>query len=396
MAHFLKSPALSPKNLFWFPFFLIMYSFTGNVSNDIYMPSMPALVHEFATNQSWIQLTLTFWFLGTALPQLLLGPVADRYGRRPLLLGGGFLFLLATLICGIANHIGSLVIARFFQGAGVCSLTIVSFAVISELFKGNQCVRILALVNMCNAIAPLLGPLMGGYIFLMFGWRVNFYLVFMMAFIGLIGLWHFMPESKIEVDKTALQPTIVINNYAQLLKNQFFMRHLLAYGLFFGGVIAYLTGAPFILIDKLKLPPQYFGFSQLAVFSAYFLSAISIGHLVGRYGIMLIVGYVFSTNLYTFVGAMMLYAFGFGFSGSPLAKEALSAAKAAGGSAAAMLGFSMTGFGSLGSLAISLIYSGTMSAIAWVICIMAILGTLLYFYDFLQIYLVSQISKHEN
>lgn len=93
---------------------------------------------------------------------------------------------------------------------------------------------------------------------------------------------------------------------------------------------------------------------------------------------------------------MMLYAFGFGFSGSPLAKEALSAAKAAGGSAAAMLGFSMTGFGSLGSLAISLIYSGTMSAIAWVICIMAILGTLLYFYDFLQIYLVSQISKHEN
>lgn len=399
MAKLLKSPELSPKNLFWFPFFLIVYSFTGNVSNDIYMPSMPALVNEFATNQYWVQLTLTSWFLGTASPQLLLGPIADRYGRRPLLLGGGIMFLLATFICGISNHISTLVVARFFQGAGVASLTIVSFAVIRELFKDKQCIRILASVSMCNASAPLIGPLIGGYIFLLFGWRINFYLVFVMALVGLIGLWHFMPESKTEKDKTALQLKILVINYKLLLKNQFFMRHLLAYGLFFGGIIAYLTGAPFILIDKLKLPAQYFGYTQLAIFSAYLLSAVSVGRLVDGYGckrmitigtsitafatiIMLTAGYLFPSNLYTFVGAMMIYALGFGFSGSPLVKETLSATKAASGSAAAMLAFSMTGFGSLGSLAISLIYSGTMLSIAGVICIMAILGSLLYFITF--------------
>ena len=391
MAAFFKSPRSSAKNLFLFPIFLIIYSFTGNVSNDIYMPSMPLLVNIFSTDQYWIQLTLTLWFLGTAMPQLILGPVADRYGRRPLLFIGGCIFLLATLICGMANHVGALVIARFFQGAGVCSLTIVSFAVVRELFQDRQCIRLLTLINICNSIAPLAGPLLGGYIFLLFGWRANFYVVFIIALVGLIGLGCFMPESKIKLDSTALKPKILLGNYKTLLKNRFFMVHLLAYGLFFGGIITYLTGAPFILINKLKIPPQFFGFTQLAIFSAYFLSAIFVERLVEHYsckkiiylgailivlatGLMLVAGYLFPENLYTFVGTMMLYALGFGFSSSPLAKETLSAAKTAGGSAAAMLGFSMTGFGSLGSLIVSMTYNGSILSIAAIMCLLAFLG----------------------
>lgn len=115
MAKFLHSPIKSAKSLFWFPVFLLLYSFTGNVSNDIYMPSMPILVHVFHTSDHWIQMTLAFWFLGAAAPQLIMGPVADRYGRRPLLLIGGLCFLLATFLCAISNHIGQLLIARFFR-----------------------------------------------------------------------------------------------------------------------------------------------------------------------------------------------------------------------------------------------------------------------------------------
>lgn len=395
MAKLEFSPAKSAKNLFWFPIFLLLYSFTGNVSNDIYMPSMPILVNVFNTSEHWIQLTLALWFLGDAVPQLILGPVADRYGRRVLLLIGGLMFLFSTLICAISTHIGSFLVARFFQGAGVCSLTIVSFVVLHELFDAHQSVRLLSLLGMCNAVAPLLGPLIGGYVFLYLGWRANFYIVFVLAIIGLIGLYQFMPESKILLDSTALRPKILLSNYYMLIKNRILMRNLLAYGLFFGGVIAYLSGAPFIIIQQLKIPAQYFGISQLAVFGAYILTAGCVGKLVKRYQntqiiisgallivfascLMLAISLYFPHSLYGFVGTMMLYAGGFGLAGSPLAKEALSAGSYAGGFAAALLGFSVTGFSSLGSFVIGIVYNQTIASVAIVILVMALTALLIY------------------
>lgn len=395
MAKLQFSPAKSAKNLFWFPFFLLLYSFTGNVSNDIYMPSMPILVNVFNTNTHLIQLTLALWFLGDAVPQLILGPVADRYGRRNLLFIGGLIFVLSTLVCAISTHIGSFLIARFFQGTGVCSLTIVGFVVLHELFDAHQSVRLLSLLGMCNAVAPLLGPLIGGYVFILLGWRANFSIVFILAIIGLMGLYKLMPESKINLDHTALRPKVLLNNYVQLLKNRILMRHLLAYGLFFGGVIAYLSGAPFIIIQQLKIPAQYFGISQLAVFGAYILTAGFVAKLVARYhnhkiilsgailivtasGLMLVISLYFPHSLYGFVGTMMLYTCGFGLTGSPLAKETLSAGSHAGGFTAALLGFSVTGFSSLGSFIVGLVYNQTIASVAIVILVMSLLALLIY------------------
>lgn len=173
MAKFLNPPSKSAKNLFWFPIFLFLYSFTGNVSNDIYMPSMPSLVHIFNTSSHWIQMSLALWFLGAAAPQLLMDPLTDRYGRRRLLFVGGFIFLLSTLICAVSNYVGYLILARFFQGVSVCSLTVVSFIVIYELFSGHQCVRLLSLLNVCNSAAPLLGPLIGDFAAAMLGFSMT-------------------------------------------------------------------------------------------------------------------------------------------------------------------------------------------------------------------------------
>jgi Bcr/CflA subfamily drug resistance transporter len=395
MAKFLYSPPKSIKNLFLFPIFLFLYSFTGNVSNDIYMPSMPSLVQVFNTSAHWIQMSLALWFLGAAAPQLLMGPIADRYGRRMLLFVGGCIFLLSTLICAISNHVGYLILARFFQGVGVCSLTVVSFIVIHELFSGHQCVRLLSLLNVCNSAAPLLGPLIGGYIFLLLGWRANFFVVFVLGLIGLLGLWKWMPESKINLDYTALRPRILLTTYCSLLKNRIFIRHLLAYGLFFGGIIAYLSGAPFVIINLLKVPAQYFGVTQLAVFGAFIVTSLLVDKLVKRYHtrqvillgsilialaavMMLLMSFIYPRSLYGFVGAMMLYGAGFGLASSPLVKETLSASPNSGGFAAAMLGFSMSGFSSLGSFAVSIVYNQTIASVAVVILIMSLTALLIY------------------
>jgi Bcr/CflA subfamily drug resistance transporter len=397
MPNFLRLPEKSVRNLFWFPIFLFLYSFTGNVSNDIYMPSMPILVHVFNTSDHWVQLTLAMWFLGAAAPQLLMGPVADRYGRRALLFWGGFIFLLSTLVCAISAHIGWLIVARFFQGVGVCSLTIVSFVVIHELFTGHRCVRLLSLLNVCNSVAPLLGPLLGGYIFLLLGWRANFFIVFGLALMGLIGLWRYLPESKIPLDNQALVPKMLVSNYLALLKNRLFMTHLISYGLFFSGMIAYLSGAPFIIINQLKVAAQHFSLTQLAVFGAFVLTSLLVDKLVQHYGThkviwlggMIIVlssvamvwcSLILPNSLYGFVGSMMGYAAGFGLAGSPLAKETLSASPHAGGFAAAMLGFSMTGFSSLASIVVSAIYNQTIISVAAIILIISLLALFIIFW----------------
>ncbi|NNM58835.1 MAG: multidrug effflux MFS transporter [Legionellales bacterium] len=393
MANLFNSPAKSAGNLLWFPFFLFLYSFTGNVSNDIYMPSMPVLVNIFNTNDHLIQMTLAMWFLGDAAPQLLMGPIADRYGRRALLFTGGMTFLLATFICAISSHIGYLIIARFFQGVGVCSLTIVGFVVIHELFQGHQCVRLLSFLTVFNSAAPLLGPLIGGYVFLLLGWRANFVIVLVLGLVGILGLWKLMPESKTNLDYTALQPKVLLNNYISLFKNRLFMCHLIAYGLFFGGIIAYLSGAPFVIIKQLGIPAQYFGLTQLFIFGAFILTSLLVGKFVKRYSnrsiiltgsilivfaavLMLIMSLCFPQNLYGFVGAMMLYAAGFGLAGSPLAKETLSASPHWGGFSAAMLGFSMTGFSSLGSFVVSVVYNQTIFSVAVVILVMTVVALL--------------------
>lgn len=397
MPNFIRLPEKSVRNLFWVPIFLFLYSFTGNVSNDIYMPSMPILVHVFNTNDHWVQLTLAMWFLGAAAPQLLMGPVADRYGRRALLFWGGLVFLLSTLVCAVSAHIGWLIVARFFQGVGVCSLTIISFVVIHELFTGHHCVRLLSLLNVCNSVAPLLGPLLGGYIFLLLGWRANFFIVFCLAFIGLMGLWRYLPESKVPLDYQALAPKVLVSNYLALLKNRLFMTHLIGYGLFFSGMIAYLSGAPFIIINQLKVAAQHFGLTQLAVFGAFMLTSLLVGKLVQRYGTYKLIwlgaiiivlssvamvwsSLIFPNSLYGFVGSMMGYAAGFGLAGSPLAKETLSANPHAGGFAAAMLGFSMTGFSSLASVIVSAIYNQTIISVAAIILIISLLTLFVIFW----------------
>lgn len=397
MPNFIRLPEKSVKTLFWFPIFLFLYSFTGNVSNDIFMPSMPVLVHVFNTNDHWVQLTLAMWFLGAAAPQLLMGPVADRYGRRALLFWGGLVFLLSTLVCAVSMHIGWLIVARFFQGVGVCSLTIVSFVVIHELFTGHDAVRLLALLNVCNSVAPLLGPLLGGYIFLFLGWRANFFIVFGLAWISLIGLWRYLPESKMPLDYQALAPKMLFSNYLALLKNRLFMTHLISFGLFFSGMIAYLSGAPFIIINLLKIPAQHFGLTQLAVFGAFMLTSVFVGKLVHRYGTrkiiwlgaiiivlssiaMVVCSIMLPQNLYGFVGSMMGYAAGSGLAGSPLTKETLSASPNAGGFAAAMLGFSMTGFSSLASIIVSAIYNQAIISVAAIILMISLLALFIIFW----------------
>jgi MFS transporter, DHA1 family, multidrug resistance protein len=117
-----------------FPFIFVFYEITHYLANDMYLPAMPRLVADLQTTTHLGQQTITVWFLGTAALQLLLGPLSDRLGRKPILFLGGLIFILSTLICALTSNIHLFLIARFFQGTAVCAVITAGYSSIHELY----------------------------------------------------------------------------------------------------------------------------------------------------------------------------------------------------------------------------------------------------------------------
>lgn len=386
----------SSDHLIWIPFFLILYNFCVNLSNDIYLPSLPKLVTLFSSSISSLQLTVTAWFAGVACPQLFFGPLTDRYGRRPVLLAGGIIFLLASLWCALSNNVLALIMARFFQGVGVSSINVCSFGILTDLYTYKKRTQIMNKINMWGNLAPLLGPIIGGYIFKYYGWRTNFLFILMLGLICLLGLWKKLPESNSNLNPKALKFKNITRNYWLLIRNKSFLQHLLPYCLILGGLIVYITSAPFIVIEKLGVPPEYFGYAQLPIFITFISGSLYLNYaadeskikvLLSRgiiiifiAGILLITSNFFlENNLYSFIIPMVIYALGFSLCASPLTSEVMASAGTAKGSGAAILGFGMAMSCMLSSFLLGLIYNGTIVSIACLIFLISTLATYVYF-----------------
>jgi DHA1 family bicyclomycin/chloramphenicol resistance-like MFS transporter len=226
----------SSNRLSWIPILLIIFNFTANLSNDIYLPSLPRLIQVFHTSANTVQLTMTIWFAGVAIPQLFFGPLTEKYGRRPILMWGGVCFVISSLLCCVASSIHMLLIARFFQGVGVCSLNVTSFSILSDLYAYKQRIKIMTQISICGTLAPLIGPIIGGYILTLLGWRENFMLIFSLGLISLIGLKLSLPETNLELNTEATKLKRVAANYLSLLKTHGFLTHLIPYCLMLGGL----------------------------------------------------------------------------------------------------------------------------------------------------------------
>jgi DHA1 family bicyclomycin/chloramphenicol resistance-like MFS transporter len=374
----------STRRLQWVAALLIIFNFIANLANDSYLPSMPKLAEVFHATSGTLQFTMSAWFAGVALPQLFFGPLSERIGRRPVLLGGGICFIIATLSAAFAMNIESLIASRFFQGVGVCCLNVTSFSILTDLYEHSLRKKIINKLNIVGSLSLLLGPIIGGYLFIYVGWQSNFIFIFILAAFTLAGLYFALPESHLELNPQALKLKTLFENYISLAKNKMFMGNLVPYCLLLGGLIAYLTAAPFIIIELFQVSPQEFGFTQLPIVCSYIGSAMLVGQLekhfprvssqnVGFVLLMLssifilLIDYGSVIHLTSFIVCISLYAAGFGFCSATLVSDALSACQHHVGSAAAMLGAGMAGACTLASAGIGMTYNGTVSSFAFML-----------------------------
>ena len=260
------------------------------LSSDMYLASLPGMRRYFDVPVPQAQLTLSVFVIGFALSQLAYGPLSDRFGRRPVLLGGICIYVIATLACLMARSIEWLIIARFFQAMGACASTVIGRAMIRDIYGGAGAARTLGYVLAGTAIAPIFSPMLGGALEMAFDWRANFVALLAVGSVLLLGSAFFLGESNLHRDATAIQPRRIFANYLQLLRNRRFVGFMLCFACAYCAIFTWLSMSSFVLIGSLGISPQHYGVLFGLTVPGYMLGTLLTARLSGRLGVERLVG----------------------------------------------------------------------------------------------------------
>ena len=262
----------------------------GPVSTDLYLASLPDMARAFNTQAGMVQLTLSAFIGGFAVAQLAYGPLSDRFGRRPALLGGILVYVVASILCVFAPSIEALIAGRFLQALGACCGPVVGRAVVRDTFPRDQAAKVLSYMASAMALAPFVAPMVGGWFHTLFGWRSNFALLALFGVGLLVTVWRALEETNLHPDPQALSLGRMAANYGQLLRNRLYLGYVAIVTFTFAGMFAFISGASFVLIDMLGLAPDHFGFGFCIVVAGYMSGGLVAARLTHRIGLERMVG----------------------------------------------------------------------------------------------------------
>lgn len=228
----------------------------GPLSIDAYLPSLPAIAAEFSAHSSLVEQNVSAYFFSLGAGLILSGPLSDRFGRRIVLFTGLGIYLCATLACVFAQGIATLIAARAAQGVGTSAVVVAGRAVVRDVWSGNQAARVMSFVMMVMAFAPMLAPLLGGQIFIFFGWRQIFWLMFGFGVLLTVLIFVRLPETNGPDRHVNVRIATFFRAYAYVLKSSRAWSYLLCGGLIYATLFGYITGSAFVYIDLFGITPN--------------------------------------------------------------------------------------------------------------------------------------------
>lgn len=345
----------------------------GPISTDLYVPALPQLALEFGTSPARVQWTLSSYLLGFAFGQLFYGPLSDKYGRKPLLMIGFAAYLLGTFASAAASSIDGLIVARFLQGVGGAGPIIVARAVVRDMYEGARAGRELSLMSTIMGVAPIVSPLLGGFLVVWFGWRAGFVLMF--SSVGLIAFLAFMflPETLRDRQIGPLSARAVLQSFGIVVRHPLWRVYASLQALGHTGLFTFVAASPFVLQNVYKLTPVQFGLGFSACSVAFVAGAGLGAKLVGRRGIdgvvalgasclagggvlQLALWLAFPSSALALFGAELIYFLGIGLTLPHSIAGALSPFPERAGAASSLQGFLQMTFSALmGVLVVALL-----------------------------------------
>lgn len=347
----------SPSGASYYVFLVLMLvalSALGSFVNDMYSPALPGMCKFFGCNVPLAQLGLTMGMAGLGIGQLLLGPISDKIGRKPALIGATGLFIVAALVSTLSPSIHVFNLCRFFQGMGASSGYFLAKTIPADVYGGRALAKLMALVGAINGLAPAVAPVAGGVVADAWGWKAIFFVLAGFAAIVILLSLH-MKESLPVSARSKGSIWASIGGYGTLLCNGRFMTHCLLKAFALGMLFSYVSSAPFIAQTHYGLTQTQYGLcvgvislfagggSVISLKFKPYKKAAFVGSLVMAVGVaFLTVSLLAVENLWFYFGCMAVIMFGAGMIFATSNTLAMNEGRGHSGEAAAVIG--VTGY----------------------------------------------------
>jgi DHA1 family bicyclomycin/chloramphenicol resistance-like MFS transporter len=342
---------------------LVAVTMTGTVALHIFVPALAAAAVDLRTDAAGVQATITVYLIGLAGGQLLYGPLSDRYGRRPVLIGGLALYLAGLLLAIPAPNIATLLVARTMQSLGACSCLVIGRAMVRDVSSREDAARKLAILVTAMTLTPALAPAIGGVVSHAFGWRSVFVLLAVVVALLLALVVVVLPETNRH--KVSLPGVgAVVAAYVRLVRLPAFRAYLVAGACGGTSLYAFLAVAPFLLVDRLGRSPQEVGFDCLLVVFGMVAGAVLASRIAARVPILraarsgnvvcilsalalLAVDRSGALGVVSLIVPLFAYAVGVGLLSPNAVAGLMNVAPNAAGSASSLYGFAQMSFGAV-------------------------------------------------
>jgi len=245
----------------------LLSSFTP-LSIDMYLPALPVIAVDLRSSAGDIQLTLSAFMIAFGVGQIFYGPAGDRFGRRPVILIGLAVYVLASIGCAFAAASGHLIGLRFLQGLAACGGVVLARTMVRDLAEKDHAARAMSLMMACTSIAPMLAPVIGGQVMWFAGWRAIFWVLASAGVIAFVVAWFHLPETLKPEYRQPLVFTQILKRFGELLGTRTFMGYALTSAFMFAALFSYISGSPFVFIERYGISPRYYGvvFGGMVIF----------------------------------------------------------------------------------------------------------------------------------
>ena len=354
---------------------LVAITALAPVSLQIFIPALPAIQANFESSTGITQLVLSLSILANAIATLLYGPISDRFGRRPVVLVGFFIFIFGSVLCALAPNISLLITARIIQSAGAAAGMVLARAIVRDLYNREQAASMIAYLTMAMVVAPMLAPTIGALLIDSFDWRAIFVAMAALGTLLCWQVWRHLIETHTG-DSAVTMWSGFSEGGAKLLRRPDFMAYTLQSTFAISTFFAFISGAPYFMIDILDRSATEYGLLFMIVTSGFMLGNFTTARLGGRFGIdrliqagsalalfgtsmalgLMIAGYWMPSSLF---GPMTAVAFANGLSIANAQAGAVSVEPDLAGTASGIAGFAQMFTAALVSQAVGVLQNGT-------------------------------------
>jgi DHA1 family bicyclomycin/chloramphenicol resistance-like MFS transporter len=379
--------------------FVFLLSALGGLtplSIDMGLPALHAIGHSLEVSPASAALTLSFFLVGFAFGPVVLGPLSDRFGRRPILLAGCGFFAVAGVGCAVASSLSVLLFWRLLEGIGAGAGATLALAIVRDLFDGATARTRLSYVATVGSVAPMIAPTLGAIVLAWLGWRSIY------GFLAVAGLLLFaavlfgFAESHPKIDTTALHPGRLAANYARIFRSRICLGYTSVAALNFGCMFSYISSSPLVMMGALGVSPTYYGWTFAATALGIMAGAFTNGRLNARgvaastllnfsLGLSLVsalgllaISYTGGASVATLLPLLVANTFSVGFIGPNATQGVLHPMPDIAGVASAVLGSMRMLTGALAGFVVALRFDNTAHAMAESMTAFSLAALLIY------------------